>query len=136
MACRCLWLTALVVAITAGVYYQLCCTTPVVNISKVVKQWGSSSDTSIRPFTINVANKTLEDLRSRLLLTRYADSNAWELSDFTFGLGSATLQKIVKHWTTSFEWRKQEAKLNSLKQYKTSIGGLDIHFVHEKPKQG
>ena len=33
---------------------------------------------------------------------------------------------------TKYDWRKEEAKLNSYPNFLTEIEGLDIHFVHVK----
>ena len=42
----------------------------------------------------------------------------------------ATIQALVSYWTTEYDWRKAEAKLNSLPQFRTEIDGVDIHFIH------
>jgi len=46
----------------------------------------------------------------------------------------ATIQKLAHYWTTQHDWRKVEAKLNSLPQFITAIDGLDIHFLHVRSK--
>ena len=33
-----------------------------------------------------------------------------------------------------YDWRKGEAKLNALPQFKTSIDGVDIHFIHMRSR--
>ena len=35
---------------------------------------------------------------------------------------------------TDYDWRKGEAKLNALSQFKTEIDGVDIHFIHVKSR--
>ena len=44
----------------------------------------------------------------------------------------ATLQELARYWATDYDWRKVEARLNALPQFKTEIDGLDIHFIHVK----
>ena len=44
----------------------------------------------------------------------------------------ATLQQLARYWTTEYDWRKAEAKLNALPQFMTEIDGVDIHFIHVK----
>lgn len=39
-------------------------------------------------------------------------------------------QELVQHWATKFNWRKQEAYLNSFPQFKLPVNGIDLHFVH------
>ena len=43
---------------------------------------------------------------------------------------SRLMQKLARYWATDYDWRKIEAKLNSLPQFITEIDGLDIHFIH------
>jgi pimeloyl-ACP methyl ester carboxylesterase len=42
----------------------------------------------------------------------------------------ATLQELARYWTTEYDWRKCEARLNALPQFTTEIDGVDIHFIH------
>ena len=46
----------------------------------------------------------------------------------------ATLQELARFWTTDYDWRKLEAKLNALPQFITEIDGVDIHFIHVRSK--
>lgn len=41
---------------------------------------------------------------------------------------------MVKFWRNEYSWKKREVFLNSLPQFKTNIAGLNIHFIHAKPK--
>ena len=42
----------------------------------------------------------------------------------------AALQTLPRYWTTEYDWRQCEARLNTLPQFKTKVDGLDIHFIH------
>ena len=86
----------------------------------------------VRPFTIAVADSVLEDLRQRLVDTRWPD----EIPDTGWDYGSnlAYIKELVEYWRTDFDWRAQEAKLNSFNHFKSEVDGLDIHFIHEKAK--
>ena len=44
----------------------------------------------------------------------------------------ATLRALARYWTTEYDWRKCEARLNALPQFTTQIDGVDVHFVHVK----
>src|SRR6185503_15131906 len=46
------------------------------------------------------------------------------------GVQLATVQELARYWATDYDWRKCEAKLNALPQFKTEIDGVDIHFIH------
>ena len=42
----------------------------------------------------------------------------------------ATIKALAGYWTDEYDWRKCEAKLNALPQFKTEIDGVEIHFIH------
>jgi hypothetical protein len=46
----------------------------------------------------------------------------------------ATTQKLARYWAKNYDWRMCEAKLNALPQFVAEIDGLDIHFIHVRPK--
>ena len=52
------------------------------------------------------------------------------VGDRSQGVQLATLKELARYWTTEYDWRKAEAKLNALPQFKTEIDGVDIHFIH------
>lgn len=79
---------------------------------------------------INIDQKILDDLRARLAGTRWADeidNTKWET-----GTNKSYLQKLCKYWEDSFDWKGQEAYLNSFNHFTTTLNGLKIHFVYEK----
>src|SRR6185295_2676094 len=86
----------------------------------------------IRPFRVNVAEDTLVDLRARIAATRWPDRET--VSDQSQGIPLAKLQELVRYWGTEYDWRKAEAKLNSLPQFVTTIDGVDIHFIHVRSR--
>ena len=86
--------------------------------------------TAIEPFTIDVPDSVLADLRERLARARMPDEPegvGWQL-----GMNQAYLRQLVEYWRDEFDWRAQERRLNRLEQFKTTIDGLDIHFVHRR----
>ena len=88
--------------------------------------------TAIRPFTINFPEEALDDLRRRVAATRWPTKEL--VADRSQGVQLATIQALASYWTTDYEWRKCEAKLNALPQFKTEIDGVDIHFIHVKSR--
>ena len=54
---------------------------------------------------------------------------------FQYGFNSDYLMKIKDYWMNTYDWKKQEAFLNTFPQFKTNINGLNIHFVHSKPNK-
>jgi pimeloyl-ACP methyl ester carboxylesterase len=89
--------------------------------------------TDIRPFNIDIPEEKLAELRRRIAATRWPSKEL--VPDRSQGVQLATLQALARHWTTDYDWRKAEAKLNALPQFTTEIDGVDIHFIHAKSLQ-
>jgi pimeloyl-ACP methyl ester carboxylesterase len=87
-----------------------------------------STATQVRPFRVEVPDEDLADLRRRVAATRWPDPET--VSDQSQGVQLNGIQDLARYWGTDYDWRKVEAKLNSLPQYVTNIDGLDIHFIH------
>ncbi|TIM42357.1 MAG: epoxide hydrolase [Mesorhizobium sp.] len=92
----------------------------------------AAKDRSIRPFTVGIPQAALEDLRRRIAETRWPDRET--VDDQSQGIQLAKLKPLVKYWGTGYDWRKAEAKLNTLPQFMTTIDGVDIHFIHVRSK--
>ena len=91
----------------------------------------AAGSSAIRPFRANVPQSVLDDLRRRLLATRWADRE----TDPAQGTQLETIQTLGRYWATAYDWRRFEAKLNMLPQFMTEIDGLDIHFIHVRAKR-
>ena len=91
-----------------------------------------AGDTTIRPFTIDVPEADLEDLRARIAATRWPEKETVE--DDSQGVPLAVMQDLARYWATEYDWRKCEARLNALPNFVTEIDGLDIHFIHVRSK--
>lgn len=83
---------------------------------------------AIRPFTLNVPQAELDDLKARIDLTRWPDKEP--VNDWSQGTPLAALQDLLAYWRDSYDWRACEARLNALGQFITEIDGVDIHFLH------
>jgi len=86
----------------------------------------------IRPFKIHFSDEALADLRRRVLATNWPTRET--VNDLTQGLQLETMKKLAHYWTTDYSWRKVEARLNALPQFKTTIDGVEIHFIHVRSK--
>jgi hypothetical protein len=43
---------------------------------------------------------------------------------------------LIDYWLHSYNWTVQQDRLNKLPQYKITIEGLSLHFIHaQAPKQ-
>ena len=105
---------------------------PATTIAAHGKERAVSEDAAIRPFRVNIPQAALDDLRARLLATRWPSKEL--VADRSQGVQMATMQKLVRYWTTEYDWRKAEARLNALPQFTTEIDGVEIHFIHVKSR--
>ena len=88
----------------------------------------TSTTTEIRPFTLDIGQEQLDELRRRILATRWPTEEL--VDDRSQGVQLATIKALAGYWSDEYDWRKCEAKLNALPQFKTEIYGVEIHFVH------
>jgi pimeloyl-ACP methyl ester carboxylesterase len=86
----------------------------------------------VHSFQVEIPDEALDDLRRRIAATRWPSKEL--VGDRSQGVQLATLQELARYWTTDYDWRKAEAKLNALPQFKTEIDGVDIHFIHVRSK--
>jgi pimeloyl-ACP methyl ester carboxylesterase len=93
---------------------------------------GVANPTGIHPFRVKVPNKQLAALRRRVAETRWPSREL--VADRSQGVQLATAQAVARFWTTRYDWRRFEAKLNALPQFKTEIDGVDIHFIHVRSR--
>ena len=91
-----------------------------------------AGDTTIRPFTVEIPEADLEDLRARIAATRWPEKETVE--DDSQGVPLALMQDLARYWATEYDWRKCEARLNAVPNFITEIDGLDIHFIHVRSK--
>jgi pimeloyl-ACP methyl ester carboxylesterase len=88
--------------------------------------------TEIRPFTVDIPEEELTELRRRIAAARWPTKELVE--DRSQGVQLATIQELATYWGTEYDWRKVEARLNALPQFTTQIDGVDIHFIHLKSR--
>jgi epoxide hydrolase len=88
----------------------------------------NNTTSGIRPFRIEVPQADLDDLRDRLDRTRWpgeVPGIGW-----TRGVPLDYLKDLADYWANDFDWRRQEARLNELPQFATTIEGQNVHFLH------
>jgi pimeloyl-ACP methyl ester carboxylesterase len=88
----------------------------------------ASAESAVRPFRIEVPQGEIDELRRRINATRWPTREL--VADRSQGVQLAAIQNLARYWTTEYDWRRCEARLNALPQFKTEIDGLDIHFIH------
>jgi pimeloyl-ACP methyl ester carboxylesterase len=88
--------------------------------------------TEMRSFQIEIPQEQIDDLRRRIAATRWPTKELVE--DRSQGVQLATLRELARFWTTEYDWRTCEARLNALPQFTTEIDGADIHFIHVRSR--
>jgi pimeloyl-ACP methyl ester carboxylesterase len=86
----------------------------------------------VRPFQVEIPEVELAELRRRIEAMRWPSSEL--VADRSQGVQLATLQALARYWTTEYDWRKCEARLNALPQFTTEIDGVEIHFIHVRSR--
>ncbi|MGV9504659.1 epoxide hydrolase family protein [Streptomyces tendae] len=88
-------------------------------------------------FEARAADADLADLRARLAAARLPEAETvprgapgrrrWEQ-----GVPLADLVDVVEYWRTGYDWRAFEARLDRIGQFRTTVYGLGIHFLHRR----
>ncbi|NJS15130.1 MAG: epoxide hydrolase [Sphingopyxis sp.] len=81
-----------------------------------------------RPFTVEVPQAAIDDLKARLAGTRWPERET--VGDWDQGVPIAYAQELAVYWRDTYDWRRIEARLNALPQFVAEVDGLDIYFVH------
>ena len=111
-----------------GVAHRLCCeAAPLASRPLRV-----DTTTEIRSFQIEIPEEQIDDLRRRIAATRWPTKEL--VADRSQGVQLATLQELARYWTSEYDWRKCEARLNALPQFTTEIDGVEIHFIHVRSR--
>jgi epoxide hydrolase len=94
---------------------------------------GVTSTLALEPFRIAISDADLTDLKARLAATRWPEQlpgTPWQR-----GVPVDYLRQLAAYWAGEFDWRAQEAELNSYPQFRTQIDGQTVHFLHvESPE--
>ena len=91
-----------------------------------------ASETEIRPFRVDMPDEAIADLRRRIAATRLPSKEL--VDDRSQGVQLATSRELARYWTTDYDWRACEARLNALPQFTTEIDGVNVHFIHVKSR--
>ncbi len=86
--------------------------------------------TEIRPFRVDVPQEELDDLRRRIANTRWPERET--VADESQGVQLATMEQLADYWSTEYDLRRFETRLNTFPQFITEIDHLEIHFIHVK----
>ncbi len=82
----------------------------------------------IQPFQVETSEADLDDLKTRLALSRLPEKETPD--DWSQGIPLDYVREIVDYWQNGYDWRKGEARINQFPQFRTELDGLGIHFMH------
>jgi pimeloyl-ACP methyl ester carboxylesterase len=88
--------------------------------------------TDVRPFTVDIPDGALKDLRRRIAATRWPSKEL--VDDRSQGVQLATLKALGDYWTSEYDFGRVGSRLNALPQFTVEIDGVDIHFIHVRSK--
>jgi pimeloyl-ACP methyl ester carboxylesterase len=86
------------------------------------------TSTALRPFRVDVPQAELDDLRDRLARTRWPDD--YEGVGWDYGTDLATMKELATYWRDGYDWRRQEAYLNSFPHFTAELDGEELTFIH------
>ena len=84
----------------------------------------------IKPFKVEISNEILQNINSKVKNYQWhemPDDGGWD-----YGTNLDYMKEFAEYWSSKFDWKKTEEKINKFRNFKTNIDGIDIHFVHEK----
>jgi len=87
-----------------------------------------------QPFRLSVPEGQLADLQQRLAAARLPEPTPGEA--WAAGTDLDYLAGLLRYWQDGFDWRRQEAWLNSFPQFTVRIEGQLVHFVHVRAPGG
>jgi pimeloyl-ACP methyl ester carboxylesterase len=90
------------------------------------------SGPAVRPFSVDVPEPALADLRRRIEQTVWPERET--VADTSQGVPLQTMQQLAGYWAADYDWRACERRLNALPQFITEVDGLDIHFIHVRSR--
>ncbi|HEY6344527.1 MAG TPA: epoxide hydrolase [Bryobacteraceae bacterium] len=86
------------------------------------------ADSSIRSFKVAIPQKTIDGIVARVRSAHWPDALLG--SPWQYGADWAYMKELADYWTSRFDWRKAEAKLNAFPQFKAQVDDYEIHFYH------
>jgi len=99
-----------------------------------------SLTSEVHAFEAHATDADLDDLRARLAAARLPEAEtvyrpAPDPRRWDQGVPLADLIDVVNYWRTEYDWRAFEVRLNQIGQYRTTIDGLGIHFLHRRSQR-
>ena len=81
-------------------------------------------------FVIKVDKKNILNIISKV--KNYKWDKLPDINNWFFGANKEVLREICHYWVNSYNWEKEQKKLNEFNHYKAQVEDLNIHFIYEK----
>lgn len=85
----------------------------------------------VRPFEITWSESSNNDLKQRILATRWP-SELEDVHDWSQGVPLSWIKNISNYFISKYDMKKELEQLNKFSHFKVNIGDQDVHFVHQK----
>jgi pimeloyl-ACP methyl ester carboxylesterase len=82
----------------------------------------------VRPFTFEILDEQIDDLRARIEATRWPAKEL--VPDASQGVQLETMKALIRYWGSKYDMSRLVERLNALPQFMTEIDGVDVHFIH------
>jgi pimeloyl-ACP methyl ester carboxylesterase len=87
------------------------------------------------PFQIAIPDYVLDDLARRLAATRLAPPQSLPDSDPGDPAGEdddmiERITGLLAYWRDGYDWRAQERRMNAVPQFRATVDGVGLHFLH------
>jgi pimeloyl-ACP methyl ester carboxylesterase len=92
----------------------------------------NANKADIRPFMVEISQEDIDDLRRRIMSTRFPERET--VQDVTQGVQLATMQALNQYWGNEYDFARVQERLSAFPQFMTEIDGLGIHFIHVRSK--
>ncbi|WP_327144223.1 epoxide hydrolase family protein [Nocardia sp. NBC_01327] len=86
-------------------------------------------DAAAEKFVVSVPQEQLDDLRARLVATRWPTDI--EEGESYYGTSVEYMKELVGYWIDEFDWRAAEAGINAFENYRVDVAGVPIHYIRE-----
>lgn len=87
---------------------------------------------AVSAFRVAIASDAIDDLRRRLAMTRWSEQET--VNDWSQGVPLARARALIDYWQDGYDMARLERRLNAFPQFRTSVDGLGIHFLHVRSK--
>ncbi|KAK5734510.1 hypothetical protein LTR17_008870 [Elasticomyces elasticus] len=91
---------------------------------------------NVNPFTVSIPDKALDELKQLLHLSKIGPptfENTRQAGP-SYGLSRTWTAMAKDHWLNQYDWRKNEARINSFDNYKANVAvdksdDVELHFI-------